>query len=368
MVSVGVYGATGYTGLELLRILARHPSAELTFATSRKHAGTRLGEVFEGAPDPEFVLVHPDDADPASVQIAFLCLPHGAAAQTAVRALEAGARVIDLSADFRLRDADTYAEWYGFEHPAPERLDDAVYGLVEHARARVAEARLVANPGCYPTSVLLPLIPLVDAGALAPGTTIIADSKSGVSGAGRGAKLHTSFAELSGNFMPYGIGRAHRHLPEIEQELAVAAGAKVSVRNESVMSQASNDGSAPSTVPATAPRLLFTPHLLPVERGILSTLYITLASGWDGDAARATLESAYDNEPFVRVLREGERASLAHVVHTNRCVMSLHPVEDGETTTLIIASAIDNLVKGAAGQAVQNMNVMLGLDETAGLM
>lgn len=369
MFRVGVFGATGYTGLELLRILASHPKVDLAFATSRQHAGRRLSQVFDGAPASDIELVDPASVDVSSVDIAFLCLPHGAAATTALATLDAGARVIDLSADFRLRDAALYAAWYGLEHPAPERLAEAVYGLVEHARSRLLGARLVANPGCYPTSVLLPLIPLVAAGAVEAGATIIADSKSGVSGAGRGPKLHTSFAEVHDNFHPYGIGRSHRHLPEMEQELAAAA----------VGADAPRIGESRMEAPQRhAPRLLFTPHLLPVTRGILSTLYVPLADGWDGESARAALETAYRDEPFVRVLHDGERASLAHVVHTNRAVMSLHPVEDGPTidgrsgaaprTTLIIASAIDNLVKGAAGQAVQNMNAMLGFDETVGLM
>lgn len=401
-VRAGVYGATGYTGIELLRLLARHPDASLAFATSREHAGRRLSAVFDGAPEPDVRLVDPSEADPSSVDVVFLCLPHGAAAETAVLAVDAGTRVIDLSADFRLRDPAAYAEWYGQPHPAPERLAEAVYGLVEHARERLPGARLVANPGCYPTSVLLPLLPLVSAGAVEARATIIADSKSGVSGAGRGPKLHTSFAELHDNFHPYAVGRAHRHLPEMEQALEAAASGALDlaapVLEPAVAARRAAEPSAtraaepsptraaePSATRVAAPRLLFTPHLLPVTRGILSTLYVPLAEGWDGAAARAALEASYRDEPFVRVLPDGDRASLAHVVHTNRAVMSLHPVDDGPTavdgaasggggeagvrsrTTLIVASAIDNLVKGAAGQAVQNMNVMLGLDETAGL-
>jgi N-acetyl-gamma-glutamyl-phosphate reductase len=243
---------------------------------------------------------------------------------------------VDLSADFRLKSSRQYAAWYGVEHPAPELLAGAVYGLTEFTREQLPAARLVANPGCYPTSILLALRPLLMAG-LADGT-IIADSKSGVSGAGRTPRQNTQFVEVAGNFSAYKIGRAHRHLPEIEQEMA--------------------------TWQPDPPTLIFSPHLLPVPRGILSTIYAPLKPGVTEEALHELYSLAYDGEPFVKVLPRGQQASLAHVVHTNRCAIGLTEVAG----TLIITSAIDNLIKGAAGQAVQNMNLMFGLPETAGLL
>jgi N-acetyl-gamma-glutamyl-phosphate reductase len=252
-----------------------------------------------------------------------------------VAALAAGARVVDLSADFRLKSSEQYAEWYGLDHPAPSLLVEAVYGLSEFSRPQIREARLVANPGCYPTSVLLALRPLLLAG-LAAGT-IIADAKSGVSGAGRTPKQNTHFVEVTNNFSAYKIGRAHRHLPEMEQEITAWQ--------------------------EDAPPLIFTPHLLPVPRGILSTIYVPLRPDMTEEALHELYRLTYDGEPFVKVLPLGQQATLAHVVHTNRCAIGLTEAAG----TLILTSAIDNLVKGAAGQAVQNMNLMFGLPETAGL-
>ena len=334
MIKVGVFGATGYTGVELIRILVRHPGVEVTFATSFSYAGKSLADVYASAP--ALPLITAEAAPIDQVDVVFLCLPHAAAAGTAVAALAAGARVIDLSADFRLRDAATYAAWYGQQHPAPHLLREAIYGLTEIARPELVEARLVANPGCYPTSILLALQPLLATPAAIHGP-IIADAKSGVSGAGRTPKQSTHFVEVAGNFSPYQVGRAHRHLPEMEQAMA-----------------GWRDGSPP---------LIFSPHLLPVPRGILATIYATLAEPWEEAALRALYTEAYAGEPFVSVLPAGQLASLAHVTRTNRCVISLTLAG----TTLILTSAIDNLVKGAAGQAVQNMNVMFGCEETAGL-
>jgi len=334
MIKAGIIGATGYTGLELAGLLARHPNVGIGFAASRSSAGRSLASVHPAAP--ALPLIAPEDAPLGEVEVVFLCLPHAAAAPTAVAAMEAGARVVDLSADFRLKDADTYAQWYGVEHPARHLLAEAVYGLTEFARPALVDAHLVANPGCYPTGVLLALRPLLEAGAVTG--TIIADAKSGVSGAGRTPKLHTHFVEVADNFSPYKIGRAHRHLPEMEQEVRAAD--------------------------PNAPPLIFSPHLLPVPRGILSTIYVPLKAGWTEEDARAVYEDVYCDEPFVRLLAPGEVASLAHVNHTNRCALGLTTA--GEMA--IVTSAIDNLVKGAAGQAVQNMNVMFGLDETAGLV
>ncbi len=344
MLEVAVYGATGYTGGELAGLLARHPGVRLRWAVSSSSAGRSLADVLPGAPD--VPLVAAADAATDGLDAAFLCLPHGAAAETALRLLADGVRVIDLSADFRLPDPDAYAAWYDRPHPAPDRLASAVYGLTEHARAALPGADLVANPGCYPTSILLPLVPLVRAGAVASGTVVVADSKSGVSGAGRAPTLHTSFVEVADNFQAYKVGRSHRHLPEIEAHL----------------------GRLVAPQAGAAPAIVFTPHLLPVPRGILSTIYLPLATGWDAAAARTALRDAYDGEPFVRILPAGAQAQLAHVVRTNRCVVSVESCQPpGGLAMLVVTSAIDNLVKGAAGQAVQNFNAVFGLPETTGL-
>ena len=335
MIRAGIYGATGYTGLELVKWLQRHPAAEIAFVTSQSQSGKSLRDVFPAAP--ALPLVAGEDAPLGNVDVVFLCLPHAAAAETARVALAAGARVIDLSADFRLRDAATYNQWYAHTHPAPELLDKAVYGLTEVYRAELPGARLVANPGCYPTSVLLPLRPLLQSGLAIHGP-IIANAASGVSGAGRGLSLATHFVEVADNYSPYKIGRAHRHLPEMEQAIGWWREA--------------------------APPLIFSPHLLPLPRGILSTIYVNLAEDVDESDIRALYAVAYDGEPFVEVLPAGELASLAHVIHTNRCAIGLTLAG----RTLILTSAIDNLVKGAAGQAIQNMNAMFGFPETEGLI
>jgi N-acetyl-gamma-glutamyl-phosphate reductase len=335
MVRVGVFGATGYTGYELLTLLGRHPETRLQFATSQSYAGQSLANVFAGAPD--LTLVAPEEVDLAATDVVFLCLPHAAAAQTAVQALAAGNRVIDLSADFRFKDLAVYEQWYKVKHPAPELLTEAVYGLTEFARAELRQTRLVGNPGCYTTTSLLALAPLMQDQAEIAGEIII-DAKSGVTGAGRVPKTYTLFAELAGNFYPYSIGRAHRHLPEMEEVIG--------------------------RWHENAPRLIFSPHLLPVPRGILATIYVPGAEAWDETAVRALYAAAYDDEQFVQVLPAGELASLAHVTHSNRCAISL----TFAGRMLIITSATDNLVKGATGQALQNMNVMFGFPEEAGLL
>lgn len=350
MLDVAVFGATGYTGAELIALLRRHPAVRLRLAVSSSSAGRSLADVVPGAPDVPLVAASDAAASLDGLDAAFLCLPHGAAAGTAERLLEAGVRVIDLSADFRLPDAALYRTWYGLDHPAPDHLAEAVYGLTEHARADLPGARLVANPGCYPTSVLLPLVPLLRAGAVDPGAVIIADSKSGVSGAGRAPRLDTSFVEVADNFSAYKVGRSHRHLPEIETHLARLAAPP----------------GGPSSV--RAPSVVFTPHLLPVPRGILSTIYVSLAAGWTAERASTALAEAYEGEPFVRLLPAGVQAQLAHVVRTNRCAISIAGcTPPGGAEMLVVTSAIDNLVKGAAGQAVQNMNAMFDLPETTGL-
>ncbi len=335
MIKVGIYGATGYTGFELIRILRRHPDVSLAFATSETWAGARLSDVF---PVPyDLPLVSGAEADPGTVDAVFCCLPHGAAMTSVAAARAAGAKVIDLSADFRLNDRALYEEWYGLAHTAPQLLQEAVYGLPEVYRDRVAETSLIANPGCYPTSVLLALYPLLRAGLIADGP-IIADSKSGVSGAGRKPSLKTHFVEVDDNFSPYNIGRAHRHLPEMAQEVGRLGG----------------QGEA----------LIFAPHLTPVSRGILSTIYVPVSPSVTLQTLHNVYREAYAGEAFIWLLPEGGLATMAHAVHTNRCALSLTAAGPGQ---LILCSAIDNLLKGAAGQAVQNFNVMFGLEETLGL-
>jgi N-acetyl-gamma-glutamyl-phosphate reductase len=333
---VGIYGATGYTGFELIRWLRRHPQAEIAFATSRTYAGQRLSDAFPTVDD--LPLIDAAEADPSACDVVFLCLPHGPMTiNTAQEVLAAGARVIDLSNDFRLRDPQSYARWFKHPHAAPELLAEAVYGLPELYRDRIATARLVANPGCYPTSVLLALLPLAQAGLL--DGQVIVDAKSGVSGAGRSLSLKTHFVEANENFAPYNIGHTHRHVAEMEQELA-AAGAPVHV--------------------------IFSPHLLPVSRGILSTIYVRLAQDLDPAAVRALYTERYADEPFVSVLPPGQLPTLSHTTHSNRCVLGLHPVDD--RGNWIITASEDNLVKGASGQALQNMNIMFNLPETTGLV
>ncbi len=335
MIKVGIVGASGYTGIELVKIFAHHPNVELVFATSDSHVGKKLSDAFPCAFDTP--LVGHDAAPLDEVDVVFLALPHGASADYAKRALNAGARVVDLSADFRLHDAAAYKKWYALDHHAPELLPEAVYGLTESHRNEIKPARLIANPGCYPTGVILGLAPMVRAGVT--DDTIIVDSKSGVSGAGRKPSLATHFVEVYDNFAPYSIGRVHRHLSEMEQELKAIS-------------------------PAAA--LIFSPHLLPVNRGILSTMYIRLRSGWDENAVRDLYAETYRNEPFVRLLPPGQIASLAHSTYTNYCTISIHPVP--EVNQVIICTSIDNLIKGASGQAVQNMNLMFGCPETTALL
>jgi len=332
-IEVGIYGATGYTGLELVRLLAGHPQANIRFATSESSAGQSLRQSWPLAPD--LTLVPSADAPLDAVQAVFLCLPHTRSAPLAAQALARGVRVVDLSADLRLDDPAVYAQWYKVEHPNPELLPRP-YGLPELGRDALIGAECIANPGCYATSVLLATVPLARQKLLVPGAPLIVDAKSGVSGAGRTPKQNLLFAEVHGNFSPYNIGRSHRHLAEIEQVLAA-------------------EGSQ-------AGPLVFSPHLLPTDRGILSTVYAQVT---DVDAARAAFTAAYAGEPLVRVLPDGELATLRHVVNTPGAALSLTPA--GENL-LIVVSVIDNLLKGAASQAVQNFNLMWNLPETTGLV
>lgn len=337
MVRVGIYGATGYTGIELVKIFARHPQVELEFATSDSYVGKKLSDAFPCHFDTP--LIAHDAAPRDQIDVAFLALPHGASADYAQRALNAGARVIDLSADFRLHDADVYKKFYGLAHPAPELLPQAVYGLPELHREQIKRTKILANPGCYPTSVILGLAPIWRAHAT--DDTIIVDSKSGVSGAGRKPTQTVHFVEVNENLSPYSIGRVHRHLAEMEQEL------------KEVNPKAS---------------IIFSPHLLPVSRGILSTMYVRLAdaAGWDEQRLRDLYMQTYANEPFVKILPSGQFATLSHSNYTNYCTLSLHYVADANQA--IICASIDNLIKGASGQAVQNMNLMFGLEEMTGLV
>ncbi len=331
---VAVLGATGYVGVELIRLLIRHPAVEIVFLSSEQHRGRRASEVYPflgGVADQP--LGAPEDWRACNAELVFCALPHGASAPLVRDILADGRRVLDMSADFRLRAPEVYARWYG-SHPAPELLEEAVYGLPELHREALVGARLVAVPGCYPTGALLGLAPLARAGLL--DQPIMIDAKSGTTGAGRAAKVEQLFAEVNENFRPYGVG-AHRHGPEIEQELR-RAGARAGC--------------------------LFVPHLLPVSRGILSTMYVALDAG-HGVALGELYEHAYGAEPFV-VLRGAQPPELREVRGTNRCAIGWH--WDAPTGRAVLMTAIDNLGKGAAGQGVQCLNVLLGLPETTGLL
>jgi N-acetyl-gamma-glutamyl-phosphate reductase len=333
-VRVAVLGATGYTGVELLRILARHPRVELTLLSSEQYRDKPMAEVYPFlAGIVDRVLAAPEPAAVArQADVAFTALPHGAAAKVVADLVGRGVRVIDLSADFRLHDAAVYARWYG-EHPVPSLLAEAVYGIPELHRAKLKTARLVANPGCYPTGAVLGLAPLAHAGLLAE--PVVIDAKSGTTGAGRGAKVEQLFAEVNENFRPYGIGE-HRHGPEIQQELDAAG--------------------------ATAPAL-FVPHLLPVSRGILSTMYVRCPAG--RPPLEALYERAYAAEPFIVLRGEGPPPELREVRGTNRCVIGWR--WDAASRQAVVVTAIDNLGKGASGQAVQCLNLWLGVPETTAL-
>ena len=339
---IAIVGASGYSGEELVHLLLSHPHAELTAVTSRQYAGQTLAQIFRKFahhPRARGLRFSEPKAEllAKQAQIVFLALPHGVAAEFAVPLLQLGCQVIDLSADFRVRSAAVYKDFYAHEHPAPELLAQAVYGLPEVYRAQIQKASLIASPGCYPTSILLPTVPLLRAGLVQP-TGIIADSLSGVSGAGRKAELDYLFVECNESVRPYGIPK-HRHLSEIEQELSVAAGTSVIIQ--------------------------FTPHLIPVNRGILTTLYLTPAKA-PLDQVTACYQAAYANEPFVRLLEGKALPDTKNVVGTN--VIEIAWRLDPRTGRLIVMSAEDNLVKGASGQAVQSMNLMCGFPETAGLI
>jgi N-acetyl-gamma-glutamyl-phosphate reductase len=335
MIKAGIFGASGYTGIELLKILRRHPQVEVVFGTSESSAGQKLSDAYPTTDELPLVVVELAPID--QIDMAFLCLPHTAAMTTAKKLLAAGKRVVDLSADFRLKSADAYKTWYAHDHTAPELLSEAVYGLTEVNRAKIKHARLVANPGCYPTCSILGVYPLAKAGLLSDAPIII-DAKSGVSGAGRKPSMTTHFVEANENLSPYSIGHSHRHVPEMEQEINAAAG--------------------------KTQKIVFAPHLVPINQGMLATIYVQPKQPMDANALIGLYRQTYEAEPFVKILGSGKLASMRYVVGNNQCVMSLTAVNG----TTIIASAIDNLIKGASGQAVQNMNVMYGFEETAGLI
>lgn len=331
-----VVGATGYTGVELLRLLLGHPRVEIAAVTSRGHAGERVDAMFpnlRGRGD--LVFSDPADAPLSDCDVVFFATPNGTAMQSAPALLDAGVRVIDLAADFRIRDAALWSKWYGMAHACPDLLSKAVYGLPEINREAIRKARLVANPGCYPTAVTLGFLPLLEAG-IVDTTRLIADAKSGVSGAGRKAETHILLAEAGENFKAYGVG-GHRHLPEIVQTLSGLA--------------------------TDRPGLTFTPHLLPMIRGIHATLYATLVKS-EIDL-QGLYESRYAREPFVDILPAGSHAETRTVRGSNLCRIAVHRPQGG--AVVVVLSVIDNLVKGAAGQAIQNMNLMFDLAEDAGL-
>lgn len=335
MIKIGVVGGTGYTGVELLRLLARHPEVRLTSITSRGEAGMPVSDMFpslRGRVDLRFVA--PADAALEQCDLVFFATPNGIAMQQARELVGAGVRVIDLAADFRIRDTIEWEKWYGMKHASPELVAEAVYGLPERNRERIRTARVLANPGCYPTAVQLGFLPLVEAD-LVDLSHLVADAKSGVSGAGRKAEVHTLFAEAADSFKAYGVP-GHRHLPEIRQGLAEAARMPVG--------------------------LTFVPHLTPMVRGIHATLYARLTKDAD---VQSLYEGRYRSEPFVDVLPAGSHPETRSVRASNICRIAVHRPQGGDV--VVVLSVIDNLVKGAAGQAVQNMNIMFGFDESLGL-
>jgi N-acetyl-gamma-glutamyl-phosphate reductase len=338
-IKIGIVGGTGYTGVELLRILAQHPQAEVRAITSRTEAGVRVADMFpslRGHVDLTFT-----DTSGARLEqcdVVFFATPHGVAMREAQRLVDAGVRIIDLAADFRLQDLTEWKRWYKLDHAAPGLVPESVYGLPEINRAAIRKARIVGNPGCYATAIQLGFLPLVESGVVDP-AHLIADAKSGVSGAGRKAELNISFSEASDNFSAYGLA-GHRHAPEVLENLAKIAGRPVG--------------------------LTFVPHLTPMIRGIMATLYARISVETD---FQTLYERRYTAEPFVDVLPSGSQPDTRSVRAANVCRIAVHRPQSGGSPgdVLVVLSVIDNLVKGAAGQAVQNMNIMFGLDEALGL-
>jgi len=335
MIKVGIVGGTGYTGVELLRILATHPGVELAVITSRKEAGTPVTDMFPSLRR-RVALKFSDPAEGTlqKCDVVFFATPNGVAMGDTPGLLDAGVKVIDLAADFRIKDIAVWEKWYGMTHACPDLVSEAVYGLPEVNREQIRKARLVANPGCYPTSVQLGFLPLLEA-AVVDKAHLIADAKSGVSGAGRKAEVHILFSEASDNFKAYGVP-GHRHLPEISQGLSKMAGTPVG--------------------------LTFVPHLTPAIRGIHATLYARITKEAD---FQSLFEKRFANEPFVDVMPAGSHPDTRSVRGANTCRIAIHRPGGGDT--LVVLSVIDNLVKGAAGQAVQNMNLMFGLPESTGI-
>ncbi len=339
MIKAGIVGGTGYTGVELLRLLVQHPRVELKVITSRKDAGTPVATMFPSLRGRmALAFSEPDPRALGACDVVFFATPSGVAMGEARALLDAGVRVVDLSADFRLRDVAEWERWYKLKHAAPELVREAVYGLCEVNREHIRKARLVANPGCYPTATQLGFLPLVEAGAVDL-DHLIADAKSGVSGAGRKAELNLSFSEASDNFAAYGVP-GHRHWPEIRQGLAQVAGREIG--------------------------LVFTAHLTPLIRGIHATLYGRIAKEID---FQALYEKRFANEPFIDVLPAGSHPDTRSVRAANVCRIAVHRPREGRerADTVVVLSVIDNLVKGASGQAVQNMNLMFGFPEAMGL-
>ncbi len=338
-IKVGIVGGTGYTGVELLRMLAAHPNAQLTSITSRKEDGMLVSEMFPNLRGHvELAFSSPDKANLSECDVVFFATPHGVAMAQAQELLAAGVRVIDLAADFRLQDLKVFEHWYKIPHACPDILAQAAYGMVELNRASIAKAKVVGNPGCYPTTVLLGLAPLLGGTPLIDTTDIIADAKSGVSGAGRKAEVSTLFSEASDNFKAYGVA-GHRHHPEIKAQLDQMAGSDVG--------------------------LTFVPHLVPMIRGMFSTIYTRILPEARDVDFQALFEARYANEPFVDVMPAGSLPETRSVRASNTLRIALQRPGNGDR--LIILVVQDNLVKGAAGQAIQNMNLMFGLPETTGL-
>jgi N-acetyl-gamma-glutamyl-phosphate reductase len=338
LINIGIVGGTGYTGVELLRLLVQHPNAKLTAITSRSEAGMPVADMFHnlrGWTDLKFV--EPAAAALDKCDLVFFATPNGIAMKDTPALVKAGVRVIDVAADFRIKDIALWEKWYGMPHACPDLVAEAVYGLPEVNRTKIAAARIVANPGCYPTAVQLGFLPLVEAGVVDI-EHLIADAKSGVSGAGRKAEVHTLLAEAADNFKAYGVG-GHRHLPEISQGLTQMAGKAV--------------------------KLIFTPHLTPMIRGIHATLYARFTRDVAAGDLQALFEKRYANEAFVDVMPPGSHPDTRSVRGANLCRIAVHKPQNGDTA--VVLSVIDNLVKGAAGQAVQNMNIMFGLPEATGL-
>lgn len=336
MIKVGIVGGTGYTGVELLRLLARHPQVELTAITSRKEAGMKVADMFPNLRGRVgLAFTTPEEAGLEKCDVVFFATPNGVAMQQTRTLLDAGVKVIDLAADFRIKDVKEWEAWYKLEHACPDLIGEAVYGLPEVNREAIRKARLIANPGCYPTAAQLGFLPLIENG-LVDTSHLVADCKSGVSGAGRKAETHILFAEAADNFKAYAVA-GHRHLPEIRQGLSFAAGHSVG--------------------------LTFVPHLTPLIRGIHATLYARL-SKTDVDL-QALYEKRYAGEPFVDVLPAGSHPETRSVRGANICRIALHRPQGGNV--VVVLSVIDNLVKGAAGQAVQNMNLMFGFAETTAI-